>query len=291
MALNLAVASDGPTRRRLYQHLPPYGIAVHHLPVGRTCYQLGAVDHQFDIDYDVGFVFPKRMIEGSVITAELGLSWVNDHDDIATTRNKAGVLARLATVGIPTPRTVHVSSPSDREAIVDAFDRLDAPVVIKPNTTTRGVGHVRVDDPDSFEGVVDYLELIHAFPATEDRSFLIQEYIPEARDVRLTVIDGSVAGAVERSRPEGDDGWVRNVHRGATPVSIRPSTRLVELAELVADELEVALLGVDILLGPAGPVVLEVNGRPTIDRVDQYPSDFYDRLAALIRKMAAAGED
>ncbi len=262
---------------------------MYHLPVGGACYELDSIRDHIDFEIDVGFVFPKRVVEGSVITAALDIPWINGRDDILTTRNKASVLTQLQKVGIQTPRTVLVSSPADADAIRDVFDRFDGPVVIKPNSTTRGTGHVLVEDPDSFRGVVDYLELIHDFPATGDRSFLLQEYIPEARDVRLTVIDGVVAGAVER-RLDGDaDGWVKNVHRGATPVPVTPSKRLSDIAEHVADTLGVALLGVDVLIGPEGPVVIEVNGRPTIDRIEQYPSDFYDRLAALIRRVAKEG--
>lgn len=284
MALNLAVTSDGPTRRRLYQHLPSYGIAVHHLPVGQQVYQLGSAE--IDMDLDVGFVFPKRVAEGDVITTELDIPWVNDREDILTTRNKAGVLAQLDAVGIPTPRSYLVSSPADPEVVRSVFDRLGDTVVIKPNSTTRGIGHVRVDDIDSFRGVIDYLELIHDFPATGDRSFLIQEYIPDARDVRLTLIDGSVAGAVERRLDGESGGWVKNVHRGAKPVPVTPTERLTDLAERVGAALEVAFLGVDVLIGPEGPQVIEVNGRPTIDRVEQYPSDFYGRLAGLIERTA-----
>lgn len=237
---------------------------------------------------DVGFVYPPRTVAGDVVDARLSIPWVNDREAIVTTRNKAGSLARLSGADIPIPRTVHVTAPADEEAVVAAASRLGDPVVVKPNTTTRGIGHVLAHDLDSLRGVLDYLELIHSFPATADRSFLLQRYHPAARDLRLTVIDGAVVGAVERRLPEsaGDDEWVRNVHRGATAVAIEAPPAAVDVAERAAAELDVAVLGVDVLLTADGPLVLEVNGRPTIDRIEKYPGDFYQRLASLIERTA-----
>lgn len=285
MTIDLAVASDGPTRRRLRRHLPARGIAVHHLDVGSGLTELTDTDRAAR-QYDVGFVYPPRTVPGAVYTARQALEWVNDRDAIATTRNKAGSLARLTAAGVSIPRTFHAVSPVEYDEVIEAAQALQGPVVIKPNATTRGTGHVLVHDTDSLRGVVDYLDLVHAFPATADRSFLVQAYHPAARDLRLTVIDGSVAGAVERTLPStaGDGEWVRNVHRGATATAIDPPDTVVELAERAASLLSVPLLGVDILLSDDGPMVLEVNGRPTIDRVEKYPSDFYDRLTALIER-------
>lgn len=288
MALDLAVASDGPTRTRLQRHLPPLGIAVHHLAVGAGVDEIGRSFN--DEAYDVGFVYPTRTVEGDVITAATGLPWVNDRDDILTTRNKAGSLTMLHAAGIPIPRTVHISSPADEAAVVEAFRSFDGPVVLKPNTTTKGIGHVLLTDEDSFRGVFDYIDLLHSFPATRDRSFLLQRYLPEARDLRVTIVDGSVVGAVERQLPDDTAGkWVKNVHRGATAVPVDPPQEVLELAQRVATELSIDLLGVDILFTSQGPLVLEVNGRPTIDRIEKYTSDVYDRLAALIERTAAEG--
>lgn len=285
MAIDLAVASAGPTRRRLRRNLPAHGIAVHALEVGGRLYELGDLSPGGAPSYDVGFVFPSRVPEGDVVAAALGIPWVNGREDILSTRYKAAALARLAGAGLPIPRTVCVSTPTDEADLVAAFRSFEGPVVVKPNSATRGRGHVLVDDVDSFRGVVDYFDLIHAFPATEDRSFLLQRYVPDARDCRLTLVDGRVAGAVERRRSDGD-GWVQNVHRGAEAVAIDPPAELVDLAERAAAVIDVPLLGVDVLVGQAGATVLEVNARPTVDRAEKYPSDFYDRLAGLIERTA-----
>ncbi len=291
MALDLLVTSAGPTRDRLQRNLPSHGIAVHGIDVTGRAYDLGEPGELAPTTPDVGFVFPSRITEGDVLTAALDLPWVNGRETILTTRNKAGTLARLAAASVPIPRTVSFSAPLEYDELIRQFRTFDGPVVIKPNNTTRGTGHVLVDDVDSLRGVVDYLDLVHTFPATEDRTFLMQAFVPDTRDCRLTVLDGHVAGAVERRLPEGDGGWVKNVHRGADAVSIDPPERVRTLAERAVEVLDIAMAGVDVLVGPDQAVVLEVNGRPTIDRAEKYPPDFYERLADLITQTASGNID
>ncbi|MFC6736453.1 RimK family alpha-L-glutamate ligase, partial [Halolamina salina] len=239
-------------------------------------------------------VFPSRLMEGGAVSAALGVPWVNGREAILTSRNKAEVLAALSAADVPTPETTLVSNPVDDDAVADAAETLQTrtdteELVIKPNSTTRGVGVARVADPDSLLGVTDYLDLVHDFRATGDRSFLLQEYLPDARDYRAMIVDGEYAGAVERRLPESETAagkWKHNVHRGAVAegVSLPPDAR--ELAERAADVLGIDYLGVDLLETEDRLVVNETNARPTVDDATKYEPDFYDRLAALIRKTA-----
>ena len=148
----------------------------------------------------------------------LSVPWVNDREAVLRSRNKADVLARLGQADVPVPETVMVSNPADEADLVAAYERLDPPVVVKPNSTTRGVGVTTAYDLDSFLGVADYLDLVHDYRATGDRSFLVQEYLGVAQDYRAMVVDGEYVGAVERRLPTDarERGrWQHNVHRGA----------------------------------------------------------------------------
>jgi len=215
--------------------------------------------------------------------------WVNDREAVLRSRNKAGTLARLDRAGLPAPETVLVSNPVDESDLVAVYERLDPPVVIKPNSTTRGVGVAKATDLDSFLGVVDYLDLVHDFQATGDRSFLVQEYLPVATDYRVMVLDGEYVGAVERRLPEAAVAagqWKHNVHRGAeaAPVDLAPELR--ELAERAAAALDIPFLGVDLLVADDRAVVNETNARPTIDDSEKYEAGFWDSLAKLVRETA-----
>ncbi|HKL28084.1 MAG TPA: ATP-grasp domain-containing protein, partial [Natrialbaceae archaeon] len=201
---------------------------------------------------------------------------------------KAGVLAACAAADLPVPQTTMVSNPVDDSAVAEALADFDAPVVVKPNSTTRGVGVVKVADPDSALGVTDYLDLVHDYRATGDKSFLLQAFLPDARDYRAMVLDGEYVGAVERrlgdpnANAEGDR-WKHNVHRGAEATGVDLDDDRRELVERVADVLGIDFLGVDLLVTDDRVVVTETNARPTIDAATKYEPGFYDRLAALVR--------
>jgi ribosomal protein S6--L-glutamate ligase len=223
-------------------------------------------------------------MEGGVLDALLDVPWVNDREAVLTSRNKAGVLAQLERAGVPVPESVLVSNPADESTLLDAFDRLDPPVVVKPNSTTRGVGVAKVGDADSYLGVTDYLDLVHDYRATGDKSFLVQEFVPDATDYRAMVVDGECVGGVERRIPDdaGSDRWKHNVHRGAEATGVDLPADLRDLAERTADALGIDFLGVDLLVTDDRAVVNETNARPTIDAETKYDEGFYDRLAALI---------
>ena len=286
--LDLAVAYREETFERVRDPLAERGIRVHHVQSeGRT---ISLSDPPWTpAEFDAGFVYPSRAMEGGVLDALLDVPWVNDREAVLTSRNKAGVIAELERAGIPVPETVLVSNPADESDLLAAFERLDTPVVVKPNSTTRGVGVAKVGDADSFLGVTDYLDLVHDYRATGDKSFLVQEYVPDAVDYRAMVVAGECVGGVERRLPEsaGEDRWKHNVHRGAEATGVDLPADLRDLAERTADALDIPLLGVDILVSDDRAVVSETNARPTIDAETKYDEGFYDRLAELIRETAA----
>jgi len=285
----LAVATQEETYERMREPLAERGIEV--VPVQSSERTVHLTDSPFP-DVDVGFVFPPRIMEGGVADALLSVPWVNDREAVLRSRNKADALARLSAADVPVPETVMASNPVDEEDLVDAYRQFDEPVVVKPNSTTRGTGIAKAHDLDSFLGVVDYLDLVHDYRATADRSFLVQEFLPDARDVRAMVVDGDVVGAVERRLPEdavADGQWKHNVHRGAAAEGISLDGELRDLAEQTADVLGIDYLGVDLLVTEERAVVNETNARPTIDSATKYEDGFWDRLAGLIQETADDG--
>lgn len=282
--LRLAVATDAETLARVRNPLRERGVVAEHVCSRERTFGL---DESYD--FDVGFVYPPRIAEGGVADALLDVPWVNDREDVLRSRHKGETLARLRRAGVSTPDTTVVSNPASGADLRDTFRRLDAPVVVKPNSATRGVGVAKAHDLDSFLGVVDYLDLVHDYRATGDRSFLVQEYLPDARDYRVMCIEGECVGAVERRLPDdvlADGRWKHNVHRGAEARGVTPDQEVREIAERAADALGVDWLGVDVLVSGERVVVNETNARPTVDSATKYADDFYDRLAALIRSRA-----
>ena len=299
--IRLAMATREETFERVRDPLGERGIAVEHVRVDERTLPLDApegADGSADgprpggefAGFDVGFVFPSRAMEGGVADALLGVPWVNDREAVLRSRNKADVLARLARAGVPVPRSTLVSNPVDDAAVEAALERFEFPLVVKPNSTTRGTGVTRVPDLDAALGVTDYLDLVHDYRATGDRSYLLQEYLPDARDYRVMCIEGEYAGAVERRLPDevlDSGGWKHNVHRGAVATGVRPPAEHREVAEAAARALGIGWLGVDLLVTGNRVVVNETNARPTVDNATKYEDGFYDGLAGLIRRTAS----
>ncbi|CCQ36368.1 ATP-grasp fold protein [Natronomonas moolapensis 8.8.11] len=285
--LRLAVATDAETLDRIIDPLAERGIEARYVPTTGRAQPLS--EPLIEEGFDVGFVYPSRMMEGGVADALLGVPWVNDRAAVLRSRNKAETLARLKRAGVPTPKSVYVSNPAADSELRAAFDRLDPPVVVKPNSTTRGVGIAKAGDLDSFLGICEYLSLVHDYRAVDDRSFLLQEFLPAARDFRAMVVDGEYAGAVERRLPASERAagrWKHNVHRGAAAVGVDLAPGRRKLAEAAAEALDIEWLGVDLLVAEGRAVVNETNARPTVDSATKYDSGFYDRMAGLIRRTA-----
>jgi len=284
--LRLAVATDAETYERMQGPLAERDIGADYVETSERSLSLS--ENPFG-EFDIGFVYPSRIMEGAVADATLDVPWVNDREAILRSRNKADVLTRLGRADVPVPETVLVSNPCDEADLIAAFERLDPPVVVKPNSTTRGVGVTTAHDLDSFLGIADYLDLVHDYRATGDRSFLVQEYYADARDYRAMVVDGEYVGAVERRLPNEArqrGRWKHNVHRGAVAEGVELPADLRALSERTADVLDIPYLGVDLLVTDDGAVVNETNARPTIDETTKYEDGFWDRLAALIRETA-----
>jgi ribosomal protein S6--L-glutamate ligase len=283
--LRLAVTTAAESFERMQDPLAAHDIAVEHLAVtGRVVDPTASPDRRFD----AGFVYPSRLMAGGVVDGRYGVPWVNDRAAVATARNKAGTIATLSRAGIPVPETRVVSNPVDDEAVAAAAADLGFPVVIKPNSATRGIGVAKATDRDSLLGITDYSNLVHDFRATGDKSYLLQEYLPAARDYRVMVVDGAVVGGVERRLADADrdaGAWKHNVHRGASAVAADLDADLRELAVETAEALGIDYLGVDILVSEGRAVVSEANARPTIDD-EKYDTGFWDRLAGLIRRTA-----
>ncbi|SFL22407.1 ribosomal protein S6--L-glutamate ligase [Halogranum rubrum] len=286
--LRLAVTTRAETFERMRDPLAERGVDVVHVQAKERT--LALTDHGDSWpDTDVGFVYPSRLMEGGAVDAFLDVPWVNGREAILTSRNKAGVVAALSQADVPVPQTTMVSNPVGERDVVEALDVFERPVVVKPNSTTRGIGIAKASDLDSVLGVVDYLDLLHDYKATSDRSYLLQEYLPDARDYRAMVVDGEFVGAVERRLPEdalAEGRWKHNVHRGAEAVGVDLPDEHRRLAERAAEVLDIPYLGVDLLETEDRLVVNETNARPTIDTATKYEPGFYDTLAGLVKRTA-----
>jgi RimK family alpha-L-glutamate ligase len=163
--------------------------------------------------------------------------------------DKFYALTLLEENGIPVPRTVVTES---SEEAVKTFNELGGDVVIKPIFGSRGVGSTHVSDVDIATRIFRTLSFYH-------NVIYIQEFIPHKNsDIRAFVVGNRVVAAMRRLATN----WKTNVSQGAEPKAIRLPKDLEDLAVKAAKVIGCKIAGIDILEGPQGPLIIELNSQP-----------------------------
>ena len=176
---------------------------------------------------------------------------VNRLEPLLAAQDKFRTSWLLARAGVPTPPAAVVQTPEEADRVLHAFGE----TVVKPIAGSLGHGVERVSPDDA--GRRRLRERIEA----EGAAYL-QAYVAHpGRDVRLFVVGGSVPAAIERRAPPGE--WRTNVSAGATAVPIAIAPLLRRIAVRAARALDLDYAGIDVVAGPRGPVVIEVNGNPS----------------------------
>lgn len=198
----------------------------------------------FNRSGDIDFQF-----EAFEMAQEFGVPVVNSPQAINTAESKPVTIYLLAKGGVPVPRTIACQTTETARAALQEMGQ----AVIKPLFGALGVGVERVRWPEDAGRLEGYLE--------EYSAVCMQEYIEASgRDIRAFVVGGRILGAVLRIA-QGSE-WRTNVHQGGHCESYCLSPYEQELALRSAALIGLEYTGVDILPGPHGPVVLEVNGAP-----------------------------
>ncbi len=182
---------------------------------------------------------------------------VNPAAAIALARDKLASLQLLAAAGIPVVPTVVPAGPDDVPRLVEELG--GPPVVLKIASGAQGRGVVLA------ESLAAARSILEGFAACGHR-VLLQPRLPVDGDVRLLVVGERTVAAMRRVVPPGD--FRANLHRGGTAEAFHPDPELATLAARAAGLLGLRLAGVDVLLGPDGPLVLEVNASPGLEGIE-----------------------
>ena len=156
-------------------------------------------------------------------------------------------------------------------------------IIVKPLYGNGGkqVFHIRENDPN-------FSSLLEMFFEYSNEPLIIQRYLPEVRngDCRVIMIDGEIAGAVNRIPPEGQAR--SNLHVGGKAEKKILNNRELEICEALSEELkkkELILVGLDII----GNYLTEINvtsptGVQEISRFDDsnISSMFWDAVESYI---------
>ena len=228
--------------------------------IGRINYTPEASVNEVDLLQDVDAMITRPIGRGSLEEIlfrmdllhkleRLGLVIINPPLAIERSVNKYCSLTLFQENGLPVPRTAVTESPDEA---LKCFHELGGDVVVKPLFGSRGVGSTRITDPDIATRVFLAISFHHGV-------LYLQEFIPHGgSDIRAFVIGDRVVAAMRRISTN----WKTNVSLGAKPVSLNLSQELETLAVKTAKVIGCKVTGVDIIEGPEGPVVIELNSQP-----------------------------
>ncbi len=179
-----------------------------------------------------------------------GVPSLNRAAVLETCGDKVRTTLALALAGVPTPPARVAFTV---ESALEAVEALGYPCVVKPTTGSWGRLVSRLTDRDGAEAVLEHKAVLGG---PQDRIFYLQAHVDKpGRDLRAFVIaDRTVAVIARRSAH-----WVTNTARGAVAEAVAVTPELDALCRRAAAAVGGGALAVDLLEGPDGLLVNEVN--------------------------------
>ncbi|MFF2626929.1 RimK family alpha-L-glutamate ligase [Kitasatospora griseola] len=195
--------------------------------------------------------------------AAAGLTTVNDARAIRPVRDKAQTAVVAALHGLPMPRTWAAADPAAFAAIPERH----YPLVVKPADGSSGRAVHLIQHPDRLAEL--------AAPA--DGALLIaQPYVAnDGLDLKVYCAGGEFF-ATQRTSP-------LHPHRPATERPVPLPREVAALAAQVGEVFGLDLYGLDVLLGPDGPIVVDINDFPSFRQVPHAVERVADAVVRLAR--------
>ncbi|HET6354316.1 hypothetical protein [Streptomyces sp.] len=198
--------------------------------------------------------------------ASAGMTTVNDARAIRGVRDKALAAAIGRSRGLPLPPTYAAAGPE----LLAEIPASQYPLVVKPADGSSGRAVYLVPSPDRLAAMVPEL--------AGEGMLIAQPYVTNSGiDVKVYCVGGELY-ATERRSPLHPD---RSVPERRVPLS----AEVAAIAARVGAVYGLDLYGVDVVLGPDGPMVVDVNDFPSFRQVP----DAAARVARAVLGLARTG--
>ncbi|WP_369226719.1 RimK family alpha-L-glutamate ligase [Streptomyces sp. R39] len=196
--------------------------------------------------------------------ASAGLTTINNAQAIRGVRDKALAAAIGLSHGLPLPATYAAAQPE----LLAEIPESEYPIVVKPADGSSGRAVRLVSSPR---------RLAEVLPELAGEGMLIaQPYVPNSGvDIKVYCVGDELYATECRSLLHPD----HPVRERGVPLS----PEIAAIAAQVGVVYGLDLYGVDVVLGPNGPVVVDVNDFPSFRQVPEAPA----RLARAVLDLAA----
>ena len=137
---------------------------------------------------------------------------------------------------------------------------LTYPIILKFPTGTHGKGVIFAESAKSAQSMVDAIDIFK-------QPLLVQDYIDIQSDIRIIVAGDKIIGSMRRIAKKGE---VRaNAHQGgdAEPFIVTPEIKKMSIE--AAKQIKAYLCAVDIIESAYGPLILEVNTSPGLQKITE----------------------
>ncbi len=192
----------------------------------------------------------SRALYALSVLGTWGIPTVNTFEVADVCGNKLLTTMRLIRDGVPTPRTRLAFTP---ESALAAIEELGYPAVLKPLVGSWGRLISKVNDRDAAESILEHKDVLGTYMHS---IYYVQEYVPKpGRDIRAFVVGEETIGAIYRS----SDHWITNTARGGKASRCPVTPELNDLCVRAARAVGGGVVAIDVLEGPEGPLVNEVN--------------------------------
>ncbi len=190
---------------------------------------------------------------------QMGVFSLNSSSAISSARDKLRGAQILSRHGVGIPSTAFARDRSNVSQSIDAVG--GAPVVIKLLEGAQGIGVILAETQKMAEAIIETLH-------STRQDVVIQRFVSESRgrDIRAFVVGNRVVAAMSR-QATGDE-FRANLHRGGSATKIDIDPAFERTAIVAAQVMGLHVAGVDMLEGPDGPQVLEVNSSPGLEGIE-----------------------
>lgn len=241
------------------------------------------LEEQPDLGVDVVLercIQHSRALYALAVLETHGVPTVNTFEVADVCGNKLLTTMRLIRDGVPSPRTRVAFTP---ESALAALEELGYPAVLKPLVGSWGRLISKVNDRDAAESILEHKDVLGTYMHS---IYYVQEYVEKpGRDIRAFVVGDEAVAAIYRA----SEHWITNTARGGAATNCPVTPELADLCVRAARAVGGGVVAVDVLEGPDGLLVNEVNYtmefRNSIDTTGvDIPARVVDHVLAAARR-------